>query len=222
VLALLPGRNRQHAWLTDNIMDYLIGYGSLLSQYSRRHHSNIHVPVASVSVTGWARGWYATYADEGATYAGAVMDLDAQFDAVLIPTTINAGITDRERGYRFTQLAADSIKLSDAGDINLSEQDAIWICETVDAQRPTEHAPLPQSYVDTCISGCIEAHGVDRATRFIQQTFGWDCVWVNDRDRKSTPIYPRLSPVTVQQTELIDFLLEQEGVLKYRLATATS
>lgn len=196
-------------------MNYIFGYGSLLSEYSRRHYSNIQAPVTAATVKGWVRAWCATYPDEGATYAGALRSDSNQLDGVLIPTEIDEGIAEREREYQFTLLNSDELSL-DFTKQRFSEEDQIWICETLIAGVATKVNPLPQSYVDTCISGCIESKGTEGALRFIQQTEGWDCTWVNDRASNQQPIYPRHTPVSDEQSQLIDSLLEQQGVLQFR------
>lgn len=198
-------------------MNYIFGYGSLLSEYSRRHYSNIQSSGAALTVKGWGRAWCATYPDEGATYAGALPNSAMQLDGLLIPSEIDQGIADRERGYRFTRLNIDDFMRSSER-IGISERDQIWICETLTVDVATSVNPLPQSYVDTCISGCLESQGIEAAKRFIQQTKGWDCVWVNDRHLNKSPIYPRYTPISDSQALLIDKLLEEQGVLQFRQA----
>ena len=198
-------------------MDYIFGYGSLLSEYSRQHYSNIQSTVLTATLSGWGRAWCVTYPDEGATYAGALRDNTRQLDGVLIPSEINPGITERERGYTFSRLSMDDLSAISTNGV-VSESDQIWICETLLVDVATTENPLPQTYVDTCLSGCIESHGVEGAKRFIQQTSAWDSIWVNDRPSSNMPIYPRYTPISGEQSRLIDSLLEQEGVLKFRQA----
>lgn len=206
-------------------MEYIFAYGSLLSEYSRRHYSGIEAQVLPVTLTGWYRAWCTSYPDEGASYAGALrVDTVAsksthfhELDGVLIPSVLDEDLQQRERGYQFTRLDADSLRLDNS---QLSDEDRVWICETIKEAQPSIQTPLPQSYVDTCLLGCIESQGMDAASRFIKQTSGWDCVWINDRivehGSNKRPIYPRYTPINDNQSELIDQLLEFNGVLKYR------
>ncbi|MFT6408271.1 MAG: hypothetical protein ACJAQ6_001688 [Arenicella sp.] len=196
-------------------MDYIFGYGSLISQYSRRHYSDIQSEVMTAQLKGWYRAWCVSYPDERATYAGALPNDTSLLDGVLIASEIDEGITQRERGYRFTAINVEDIRLDGAETI-FTELDRIWICETLRTDIASTENPLPQSYVDTCISGCLEAKGVEGAIEFIQQTQGWDCVWINDRHLEHTPRYPRYTPVSGEQAILIDALLDQQGVLKFR------
>ena len=196
-------------------MNYIFGYGSLLSEYSRRHYSGIQSTATVTTVEGWSRAWCATYPDERATYAGACRDPSKQLDGVLIASDIDKELSDRERGYQFTLLNIDQLMLNRQRDV-LCESDQVWVCERLAVDVATAVNPLPQSYVDTCISGCLEAWGIDGAKRFIQQTKGWDCVWVNDRHFNTVPIYPRYTPISAQQSRLVDDLLEEQGVLQFR------
>lgn len=196
-------------------MNYIFGYGSLLSGYSREHYSGIHSIVTNATLSGWNRSWCAAYPDEGATYAGAVPDSNQDLDGVLIASDLSPDITERERGYQFIQVGADTLSVA-GGSLAITAQDQVWVCQTLSIDEPTVSNPLPQSYVDTCLSGCIESQGIDAARRFIKQTHGWDCVWKNDRHLSHTPIYPRYTPITADEARLIDSLLDQHGVLKYR------
>ncbi|MFQ3244571.1 MAG: hypothetical protein ACI9SP_001202 [Arenicella sp.] len=183
-------------------MDYIFGYRSLVSRYSRQHYSKILSEATVATVKGWCRSWCVSYPDEGATYAGALRDDVGLLNGVLIATDIG------EQG--FGEQGRDSFGLS------ISQQDQIWIYETMQVDTATPGNPLPQSYVDTCMSGCLESQGVDGAIEFIQQTRGWDFVWLNDRHLDRTPRYPRYTPISSEHAGLIDSLLEQQGVLKFR------
>ena len=196
-------------------MDYIFGYGSLLSAYSREHYSNIRSSVTTATVSGWSRSWCAVYPDEGATYAGATPDSSKHLDGVLIASEINQDLAKRERGYRFARLKHENLSIN-CNELDICENDKIRICETLSIDASCQLNPLPQSYVDTCISGCIESQGMAAAGRFIKQTQGWDCVWVNDRHLNRIPIYPRYTPVSEEQAILIDSLLEEHGVLRFR------
>jgi len=198
-------------------VDYIFGYGSLLSEYSRQHYSNIHARVKVATVNGWVRAWCTTYPDEGATYAGALADASGQLDGVLIPSEIDQSLAERERGYTFSRVEINELSLIGTSEA-LSDNDRVWICETLISDVANIDNPLPQSYVDTCMSGCIESQGIDGAIRFIQQTKGWDSVWVNDRHLSSTPIYPRYTPVSAEQAQLID----SQGVLQFRQSYSLS
>ena len=195
-------------------MDYIFAYGSLLSHYSRTHYSGITTKPVSATVRGWSRSWCAAYPDEGATYAGAIVDDTAELDGILIETEIDQGLIEREREYRFSELRQDTLNY-DRRELRLSSSDRIYICETIAPKLPSQQLPLPQSYIDTCLIGCYELNGADGMARFIDQTTAWECVWLNDR---GSHIYPRSSPISSFHVEQIDSILENRGVLKNRAA----
>ncbi len=195
-------------------MDYIFAYGSLLNHYSRTHYSGINANPVLATIHGWSRSWCAAYPDEGATYAGAIVDHGAELDGILIATEVDQGLLEREREYRFTQLSLDRLNY-DERELTVSSTDRIFICETVDPKGPSQQLPLPQSYVDTCLVGCFELNGLDGIARFIDQTTAWECVWLNDRD---SHIYPRSSRISTFRAKQIDDLLEQKGVLKNRIS----
>lgn len=199
-------------------MNYIFGYGSLMSKYSRQHHSNILSPAIPATLDGWVRAWCTVYPDEGATYAGAYRDCTRQLDGVLIPSEIDDSLSERERGYQFLRVSIDELSWGSEGSEGqkLSTSDNVWICETLTPGAATTANPLPQSYIDTCLSGCMESQGIEGAKRFITQTIGWNSIWTNDRLSSRLPIYPRYAPVSAAQVQLIDSLLEQAGVLKFR------
>ncbi|MFT5571598.1 MAG: hypothetical protein ACI9FR_000517 [Cryomorphaceae bacterium] len=195
-------------------MEYMLGYGSLLSQYSRQTHSDINGQARATSVTGWSRSWCAAYPDEGATYAGAVRNSNSALDAVLIPTQLDIGLRERERNYRFIRIAPSDLSFFSVSMPDLNDAQ-IWLCESTNPQAPTLANPLPQTYVDTCLIGCIETGGEDAARQFIKQTLGWDSAWLNDR-LHAKPIYPRHTPLSSGEKSLVDDLLAEQDVLKYR------
>jgi len=199
-------------------MNYIFGYGSLLSAYSRRDYSGIETPVIPATITGWFRAWCAVYPDEGATYAGALPDKASHLDGVLIASDIDDDLRHRERGYKFSRLNLNDIQINNTHK-SLSDNDHIVICETLPANfsgssADSSQAPLPQTYLDTCLIGCLESQGMEGVRRFIQQTRGWNRYWVNDRHQKA--IYPRSIPITKDQTDLIDALLNEHDVLRFR------
>ncbi len=106
--------------------DFIIGYGSLLSAYSRQTYSNVHTPVIPVMVTGWQRGWTTRYGDEAATYLGVRELENAVLSAALVPTVITAELRHRERGYAFTPVERDAIELMQDGAMALDDA-RFWI-----------------------------------------------------------------------------------------------
>lgn len=196
-------------------MDYVVGYGSLLNRYSREHYSGIYCEATAVTVEGWYRSWCASDLDESATYAGAQADANAHLDAVLIPTEINQELQNRERNYQFIELNHKQVFFSSSTQVSIDVNDRLFICASLTPSLASKRLPVPQSYVDTCLLGCFEIGGVQAMTRFVQQTRNWHDFWVNDRPNM-TPIYPRFAKPDAVQSELIDQVLSDCGVLHHR------
>jgi hypothetical protein len=190
--------------------DYIIGYGSLLSSYSRQTYSNIHTPVHPVMVSGWQRGWTTRYGDEAATYLGVRAAGQSELSAALVPTLITDELRHRERGYDFTQVDGAAIRLLRPEELDL-DQARFWIVVNRLTLRADETHPIAQSYVDTCLLGCLESGGEAMARHFVDSTEMWDSHRIDDRDWP-TPLYPRGTPAAPAEREQIDELLRAAGI----------
>ncbi|MBL4673125.1 MAG: hypothetical protein JKX81_12780 [Arenicella sp.] len=118
-------------------MDYIFGYGSLVSRYSRQHYSKILSGAVVATGKGWCRSWCVSYPDEGATYAGALGDDFGLLNGVLVATDMGEALAERERGYQFTSLHIDDLMVDellddeygigahgiDSSELNTSPQD---------------------------------------------------------------------------------------------------
>jgi hypothetical protein len=196
--------------------NYIIGYGSLLSAYSRQTFSNIHQPAIPVTAHGWRRGWTTRYGDESATYVGVRPDPEAALIAALLPTEITADLRHRERGYDFIEVSRSTLSPVMNHSIPFGR---FWIVvNREDYQAKAKH-PIPQTYVDTCLLGCMELGGESMMRAFIAQTEHWNGHWVNDRDWEQ-PLYPRRAPLTIDQAAHIDLVLKQEKVVRLRMETS--
>lgn len=195
---------------------YIVGYGSLMSAYSRRVYSQIHVDAVPVEVTGFERGWFTRYVDEGATYAGVQRHATGQLLGVLLPTVITPELRQRERGYHFVELDHDYLRFPHDPEAHKRLAAAkIWICENKEILAADDAAPVPQTYVDTCLTGAAETGIAGAMEAFIENTVGWPGPVIDDR---TSPIYTRPAETTPEQREEIDRLLDQAGHLKHRIA----
>lgn len=196
-------------------MNYLLSYGSLMNRYSREYYSGLVGDVVPVVLKGWSRGWCTQYPDESASYAGAYRSSDSLLNTVLLATQISDDIRERERNYQFTELERDQFDISAMQTADYDSNARYWICETITPGIADQNTPLPQSYVDTCLLGCLELGGDAYAREFVEQTSGWKGVWVDDRGF-AKPIYPRRAEVSKVICKQIDGILEECGVLQYR------
>lgn len=192
--------------------DFILGYGSLLSDYSRRTYSGLTEPTRPAIVSGWRRGWSTRYRDEAATYAGVRADADAHLQAALVPATVTDELRHRERGYAFTPVSPDDIETD-----GVLPEGQFWIVVNHEQVQADPAHPIPQTYVDTCLIGCLETGGEDLARDFLRSTEFWVESWIDDRDHAS-PLYPRLTPADTALRRRIDRLLEDAGLLELRQA----
>ena len=188
----------------------VVGYGSLLSKDSRERFSNIHTTSLPVTVQGFERAWVTRSIQEKQTYVGAVTKSSSQLNAQLIPTDINPSLKEREKDYRFVKVNLQDIAFVNEGLDNLClsydalEQLSFWICETLDCVPPSLDFPVNQSYVDTCLSGCLEHGGVEEAKAFFATTQLWEHPRSNDR---KNPQYPRAAKVSRDIQDEIDRII---------------
>ena len=70
-------------------------------------------------------------------------------------------------------------------------------------QPPSVEFPILQSYIDVCLSGCLE-HGEAFAREFVETTFKWSPFWLNERELARRPWLRN------QQYIQIDRLLAEE------------
>jgi hypothetical protein len=198
---------------------YIVGYGSLLSHDSRLTHSGIDEIAYPLELKGWQRSWVTRSEDEKQTYVGATKKPDAVMNGALIPThEITPELEKRESDYRFTALVIEDFAFthsSEEEEYFLKEQlkgKSIWLCETLKTDHPENSHPVNQSYVDTCLVGCLEIGGAEFAQQFIEQTEGWEFAWVDDRQKKR---YPRYAKVNHEEQQAIDDILK--GILHHRM-----
>jgi hypothetical protein len=196
-------------WLNNLDEQHIVlGYGSLLSKDSRERFSHIHTLGVPVRVEGFQRAWVTRSLAESQTYVGAIANVKSQLTAQLIPTDINPRLREREKDYQFVQVPHHAISFSsgDAGDMarRALEKHTYWLCETLACEPATPQYPVHQTYIDTCISGCLEHGGVQEAKAFIDHTSQWQHPRVNDR---TSVKYPRAAHISHAVQSEIDALL---------------
>ncbi|NVK55560.1 MAG: gamma-glutamylcyclotransferase [Alteromonadaceae bacterium] len=189
----------------------VLGYGSLMNSDSRRRHSDIPHQGVEVEVFGFERSWITRSQTEKQTYVGATAKSDSWLNAQLVPTHLDPALQKREQDYQFTPVAVEQLnfELGRAISERLTQwlhQRNIWICESLAVQPSEPDFPVNQSYIDTCLAGCLELGGVAAAQRFIDSTGRWDHHRYNDR---LTPHYPRAAKVSQEAWAIIDTLLKE-------------
>ena len=198
-------------WMTAISEPHIVlGYGSLMNSDSRSRHSGIPHDGVEVEVFGFERGWITRSEPELQTYVGAYHKTDGWLNAQLVPTLLDPALQKREQDYRFTPVTIDQLHFELADDLTerlidwLKLRD-IWICESLKVEPSSADYPVHQSYIDTCLAGCLELGGEAAVRRFIASTTGWQHHRVNDRE---APRYPRAAVVNPAYFAVIDQLLD--------------
>ncbi|MEM7457320.1 MAG: gamma-glutamylcyclotransferase [Planctomycetota bacterium] len=194
--------------------DFILSYGSLLSRQSRVDYSAITADVYPALVSGWKRGWCVRHLEELTTHAGAIRDNGSTMHCVLVPTELNDDIREREKYYDFVEVERSDVEFPE-GVPDAAAEGKFWICQPKAIQFPDSDFPLSQSYVDTCLIGCIETGISDWPVGFILATAGWEHCWVDDRNYE-TPIYVRAAVLSAAEQERVDDFLDEAGVLEHR------
>lgn len=189
----------------------ILGYGSLINADSRRRFSDMTHDGLLVHVSGFARGWITRSLQEQQTYVGAWPDANASLNALMLPTALSPSLARREKDYTFVQVSAQALttELDSHANNWLHEQLAtkkIWICQSLYQQHADAEYPVSQSYVDTCLAGCLERGGEASAREFIHTTAYWPSSLKDDRRQ---PVYPRPGRVSRAQQQQITKLLNQ-------------
>lgn len=189
---------------------YIVGYGSLIQETSKRQTTPNAGNNQPIRVSGFQRAWIMNGPSfSPTTYLGAVPNPAGRFNAVIysVPGPQEIHATDvREGRYCRAPVAPAQIEILNRGGPIMGQ---IWIY-TVPPHRvdePDRNYPIVQSYVDIFLGGCLdmgEAHGIpDFALECIRTTKGWSKYWINDR------IMPRRPFEYQPQARKIDAVLEQ-------------
>jgi hypothetical protein len=185
------------------MMNYLFGYGSLISRESRRRTG----PTAGalpVRLIGMRRGWIVNARRMAMTAVGLIRDEASTCNGTLVEISpVDLPLFDKREGSEYERVAISSRQVHGFESVGASDA-MIWTYAARAARLPSQEFPILQSYIDVILAGCLE-FDIEFAVEFIRSTQGWDNTWRNDRAR---PRYAR----SEQKAELhaeIDKLLAQ-------------
>lgn len=192
---------------------YIFGYGSLIQKESRERTWPKAGKSFPVSVRGITRGWYdrVDTVSWGPTYLGAFPDRKSTCNGVAFQVAQDElkAFIDREKGYRLTRISPGDITMLDGR--SAPPAGSFWYFGSTSRRYVNQEFPIVQSYVDVCVSGCLEIEGefpAARAAKFAQNFFttttDWRTPWINDR------IYPWRPFVYVPQANKIDTLIQDQ------------
>ena len=248
-----------------NKLQFVFGYGSLISVKSRQRT----IPSASiglpVTVNGFRRSWGYRCPKKKYTAVAVHRSKEASTNGVLIPLAEPEAelprLDEREKYYHRGIVALDCVEFMDHRYQQLLHSYAthitIWVYEILDTTGPFEfppfllriplsnasprtqpmaisrkragtdssacsthdnqpcrHCPIPQSYIDCILSGCIQQFGPAFAKQFIATTHGWRAdAWLNDRHacvskRKYVQCSDTGESVSTEMHYAVDVLLE--------------
>lgn len=218
-----------HPAVDQSLPQFIVGYGSLMEEASKRRTAPDTGLNRPVRVRGFQRAWNARGNQVGfsTTYLGVDAPKtpderkvagDATDDPVMVAAAYQdfsakgiAGTDERETFYCRYAVALDKIELLDGW--AFPENAQVWIYALPRGQKgdlPNERWPIVQSYVDIFLTGCLDLEKrVDRslypdlkfADLCISTTTGWSADWVNDR------LYPRRAFIYQPNASTIDQLL---------------
>jgi hypothetical protein len=189
---------------------FIIGYGSLMQDDSRKRTAPQAGPAHPVEVNGFRRAWiqHVQTGSFGITFLGLRPDQKASLNAVIYQVDQDelAATDKRESSYCRASVPATAIQSLEADFVPAADaQTWIYVSGAEGVALPDARFPIVQSYVDIFIGGCLEQgqrFGLpDFARQCIAMTDGWSQYWVNDR------IFPRRPFIYQPKAGQIDKLL---------------
>ena len=199
-----------HPEIGDN--DYVIGYGSLMSQSSAERTVGKIKERHPVNVTGFKRsfGLLTNFYNLKTAFLSVKNSTDHKMNGVMMKLTKNdvLNLDKREIGYCRLSIERKNIEFLDQ--FNFSNQEVnVWIYVLNDQKTVKEDDSyyLAQSYIDEFLGGCLEVNDEfslsDFADNCVKLTSDWDSkVISNDR------IYPRRPIYEQPKAWIIDELLQ--------------
>ena len=199
-----------HPEIGDN--DYVIGYGSLMSQSSAERTVGKIKERHPVNVTGFKRsfGLLINFYNLKTAFLSVKNSRDHTMNGVMMQLTKNdiLNLDKREKGYCRLNIDKKNIELLDQ--FNFSNQDVnVWMYVINDQkpERGDDNYYIAQSYIDVFLSGCLEVNDEFSLSGFadncVKLTSDWDSkVISNDR------IFPRRPMIEQPKALIIDELLQ--------------
>jgi len=200
-----------HPQVDRKLPQYVIGYGSLIDEESKKRTDPTAQDSFPVLVKGYKRSWSAHGNLPGfnATFLSIVEDQQSSFNGVIYQLINPDNIQQydkRETIYCRKELIDGELNTYAA---TLPPQKQVWIYSSIDKtnQNPTHRYPIVQSSVDIFVRGCIQIEEKftipNYASNCITSTDQWSVYWINDR------IFPRRPTLYEPYASKIDALLKK-------------
>jgi hypothetical protein len=195
-----------------NKAQYIIGYGSLMQDESRKRSAPNADTAYPVTVNGYRRGWFAKGGSVGfdTTYLGVVPDTAGKLNAVIYKINADEIPAMDKREFFYCRLAVEPASYTLLKHGTPTPRGQVWIYVNKPESIATADAryPIVQSYVDIFVSGCQEQEQryalKDFAKECLATTSDWSTEWVNDR------LYPRRPFIYQPKAGQIDKLLKEQ------------
>lgn len=201
-----------HPLINSSQPQYIVGYGSLISEDSKKKSAKNAGDNIPVHVTGYQRGWFlrGPVAKYSLTFLGVKSDVNQRMTGVVfnLPDANEIFIIDaREKGYCRQLVELNNIQPLTGAPLPQAQY-WIYVPEPEQIALADKQYPIVQSYVDIFLSGCIQMEKKYQLNNYARQcittTSDWSLQWVNDR------IYPRRPWASIPEAETIDKLLAEE------------
>jgi len=200
-----------HPKINPHLPQYVIGYGSLIDEQSKKRTDPSAQENLPVRVNGYKRSWsvHGNLPGFNATFLSVYEDSKSAFNGVIYKLSNPENIKHydkRERAYCRKALTVDKLQILTS---TLPEQKQIWIYTSAQKnnQYPVKNYPIVQAYVDTFIRGCLRIEEKFKIKNFakdcIKNTDQWSVFWINDR------IFPRHPSAIEPDAAKIDGLLKE-------------
>jgi hypothetical protein len=182
-----------HPKINPKLPQYIVGYGSLMNEQSKRRTDPTAEANFPVYISGYERSWsvHGNLPGLNTTFLSVFKNRLAAFNGVIYklgnPKNIQQ-YDQRESVYCREELSTHQLKIY-SGTLPSAKQ--IWIYTALPKLNnpPTQEVPIVQSYVDTFMSGCIQIKENFNLNNFaedcVKTTQQWSTHWENDR------IFPR-------------------------------
>jgi len=191
--------------MKNKTMNYIFGYGSLISSESRRYTGKGYIgnaiPVILTKKAGFVRKWVCKKSKHGKR---AFLGLEKSNN----PTNIHGvlcpifkcikNFDKREKGYKrvkFRINSKESRKLIKPFLKNKLPKNSfnIYIYTVKNSKPPNIKCPIAQQYLDVVLSGCLE-YSKKFAKHFLKNTKNWrdsngDVHWINNRNKEHREKY---------------------------------
>jgi len=187
-----------HPTIDSTKPQYIVGYGSLMNESSKRSTEPNAGESRPVSLTGFQRSWN-THGVYPTTFLGSQPSESATMVAALYrdyPGKDGKLASDaREIDYCRAAVEPATITMLDGSTGPISGQVWIYINKPETLKLPDAGHPIVQSYVDIFITGCLQLQTLvtDPEFDFVEQciltTDGWSESWVNDRINPRRPFH---------------------------------